>query len=252
MFEQYEFPFEIVYPGDLDAGHLRDRFDVLVFPDGAIPAPGNRGGGGFGGFFGRPPDPETIPEEYRNRLGAITAETTVPQLLEFVREGGTLLAIGSSTNIAYHAGLPLSNHLVDGDGNRLQQDTYYIPSSVLEMRVDNTHPLAYGMGDHTNLMFNNSPVFRLSPGAYLEGVKPVAWFDSDDPLESGWAWGQHHLNGGTTVADAELGDGHIFLFGPLIKKRAQPHATFKLLFNGIFLGGAAPVRLGSVAAGGGG
>ncbi len=42
----------------------------------------------------------------------------------------------------------------------------------------------------------------------------------------------------------------MFLFGPLIKKRAQPHGTFKLLFNGIHLGGAAPVRLGDVAAGG--
>jgi len=252
MLERYEFPFEVVYPQDLDAGNLGEKFDVLIFPDGAIPAPRGSGGGGrFAGFFGPPPDPATIPEEYRSHLGSITADRTIPNLLAFVRGGGTLLAIGSSTNIAYHAGLPMTNQLVDGDGHRLSQDTYYIPSSVLEMRVDNSRPVAYGMPEHTNLMFNNSPVFRVSPGARLEGVTPVAWFDTDDPLVSGWAWGQHHLNGGTAVAEAKMGAGQMFLFGPLIKKRAQPHATFKLLFNGIQLGGARAVRLGEAAAGGG-
>ncbi len=249
MFEQYEFPFEVVYPQELDAGSLRDRYDVLVFPDGAIPAPRGDGGGRSGGFFGRAPDAESIPAEFRERLGSVTGGT-VERLLEFVREGGTLIAIGSSTNIAYHAGLPVTNHLVDGEGRRLAQAEYYIPSSVLEMRVDRTHPLAYGMSDRTHTMFNNSPLFRLQPGAHLEGVTPVAWFDEDDPLRSGWAWGQHLLNGGTTVAEAKLGEGRLFLFGPLIKKRAQPHATFKLLFNGIHLGGAMTVRLGNIAADG--
>ena len=247
MFEQYEFPFEVVYPPDLDAGHLRERFDVLVFPDGAIPAPGGEEDG-LAGFFGRQPDPGSVPEEYRDRLGRISADRTIPALLEFVREGGTLLAIGSSTNIAYHAGLPVTNHLVDDDGAPLPQEQYYIPSSVLEMRVDPTHPLAYGMPERANTMFNNSPVFRVRPEGFIRGIRPVAWFDEEDPLRSGWAWGQHHLDGGTAALDAPLGDGHLYLFGPLIKKRAQPHATFKLLFNGIFLGGAKEVRLGEVAA----
>jgi len=251
MFEQYEFPFALVHPQELDAGNLRSRYDVLVFPDGAIPAPRGTDGGGSGRFFRPAPNPESIPAQFRDMLGSVTAET-VQELLQFVREGGTLLAIGSSTNIAYHADLPLTNHLVDGDGRRLQQAEYYIPSSVLEMSVDPTHPLAFGMPERTHTMFNNSPVFRVSPGAHLEGVTPVAWFDDDDPLRSGWAWGQRYLNGGATAVEAKLGLGRLFLFGPLIKKRAQPHATFKLLFNGIHLGGATAVRLGEVAAGGGG
>jgi len=180
-------------------------------------------------------------------LGSITADETIPNLIDFVRDGGTLLAIGSSTAIATHAGLPMTNHLTDGENNPLGRAVYYVPSSVLEMAVDNTHPLAYGFGDHTNIMFNNSPVFRLLPQAASQGVTPVAWFDSETPLLSGWAWGEHRLFGGTTVLEAKLGDGRIFLFGPLIKKRSQPHATFKFLFNGIHLGGATPVRLGGVA-----
>ena len=38
LLEQFEFPFEVVFPQELDAGNLADRFDVLVFVDGGIPA----------------------------------------------------------------------------------------------------------------------------------------------------------------------------------------------------------------------
>ena len=37
IFEQYEFPFEVVFPQTLDAGNLNSKFDVLVFVDGGIP-----------------------------------------------------------------------------------------------------------------------------------------------------------------------------------------------------------------------
>src|SRR5260370_24877196 len=50
IFEQFEFPFEVVYPAALDQGDLSSRFDLLVFPCGAMPrsaglfeAPGRRG-----------------------------------------------------------------------------------------------------------------------------------------------------------------------------------------------------------------
>ncbi|HUK29854.1 MAG TPA: M14 metallopeptidase family protein, partial [Candidatus Acidoferrum sp.] len=49
MIEQYEFPFEVVYPQTLDAGDLKSKFDVLVFTDGAFSAGGGGRGGGGGG-----------------------------------------------------------------------------------------------------------------------------------------------------------------------------------------------------------
>ena len=33
--------------------------------------------------------------------------------------------------------------------------------------------------------------FRLGPDAARRDVTPVAWFAGDEPLRSGWAWGQH-------------------------------------------------------------
>jgi hypothetical protein len=38
--------------------------------------------------------------------------------------------------------------------------------------------------------------------------------------------------------EARVGKGKVFLIGPEITFRAQPHGTFKLLFNGVFYGTA--------------
>ena len=40
-----------------------------------------------------------------------------------------------------------------------------------------------------------------------------------------------------------VGEGKLFLFGPEILFRAQPHGTFKLFFNGIYYGTADDERL---------
>ncbi len=86
LFEQFEFPFEIVYPTTLDAGNLRSKFDVLVFADGAMRrgAVGRGAGGGRGGAV----DPESVPEEYRASIGRITEEKTMPEIKKFVESGG--------------------------------------------------------------------------------------------------------------------------------------------------------------------
>lgn len=234
LFEQFEFPYQVVYPKTLDAGHLRDQYDVLIFPTEAIPAAD--GAGGDFEIFGSAP--ENIPEEYQDRLGRITVKETVPRLMEFLEAGGTIVTVGSSTVLARHAGLPLSNHLVDGQGKPLGEDQFYVPGSVLGVHVDPTLPVAWGLGDELDVFFDNSPVMRLDPAGVGMGVRPIAWFDSPTPLRSGWAWGQERLQGGVAMAEAKVGQGNLFLFGPEITNRGQPHGTFKLLFNGIFLAGA--------------
>nr|MBA3891321.1 hypothetical protein [Gemmatimonadaceae bacterium] len=53
------------------------------------------------------------------------------------------------------------------------------------------------------------------------------------PLRSGWAWGQHYLEGGIAAAEARIGQGRLLLYGPEVLFRAQPHGTFKLVFNAL-------------------
>ncbi|MGH9967453.1 MAG: M14 family metallopeptidase [Pyrinomonadaceae bacterium] len=245
LLEKFEFPFTVVYPQTLDSADLAGKFDVLIFVTGGIPARDARGASESS--TERTAENESIPAEYRERLGSITVARTVPQLRRFLEAGGTVLSIGTSANIAYHAGLPIASALVerlpDGTERSLPREKLFIPGSVLQVRVDNTNPLAYGVTEKVDVFFDNSPVFRLKPEATLYAARPVAWFDSDKPLRSGWAWGQKYLQDGIAVVDASVGKGKLFLFGPEITFRAQPHGTFKFLFNGIYYGGSEPVIL---------
>jgi hypothetical protein len=94
--------------------------------------------------------------------------------------------------------------------------------------------VAAGVGSRVDVFFDDSPTFRLEPDAAMRGVHPVAWYDSDKPLRSGWAWGQSHLEGGVAIAEANYGKGKLYLFGPEILFRGQPAGTFKFFFNGIY------------------
>jgi hypothetical protein len=248
IFEQYEFPFDVVYPRTLDAGNLNTKYDVLVFVDGGIPerdpstGPGQAPGLGGGGFGGGQPAADTIPAEFRDRLGRVSVAKTVPELKRFVEDGGTVLTIGSSTSLGYHLGLPIRDALVErtatGAERPLPREKFFIPGTILEARIDATNPLAYGMTDHAMVMWDESPAFRLQPEAQLKGVKPVAWFDNSSPLRSGWAWGQQYLDQAVAIVEAPVGKGRVVLFGPEVLWRAQPHGTFKLFFNGIYYGSA--------------
>ena len=244
LFEQeYQTPYELVYAPTLNAGNLKSKFDVLIFPEGGIPAEGGRGGRG-----GRGESPaERVPEEYRNQVGSVTVAETVPVLRRFVEEGGTVVTIGGSTGIAQYLGLPVTSALsevgTDGVERRLPNTKFYVPGSILETSVDNTLPLAYGLPDKVDVFFAGSPAFRLLPEANLKRTRPVAWYAGAEPLRSGWAWGQHYLNGAVAIAEADVGEGKVYLFGPEITFRGQPHGTFKFLFNAIQLAGAKTVTL---------
>jgi hypothetical protein len=233
ILEQFEFPFARVFPPELDAGNLNARFDVLIFVNGGIPSDSGAGRGGRGGRGGAP-EPSEVPPEYRSQLGRVTVETTLPRIRQFVDRGGTVIAIGDSAmNLASYLELPVRDHLTE-NGVPLPRSKYFVPGSILSARVDTRSPLAAGMPARADFFFDNSPVFALRPGASEAGVRPIAMFDSPTPLRSGWAWGQTYLNGGVIALEAAVGKGRVVLFGPEILQRAQPHGTFKLLFNGIF------------------
>jgi hypothetical protein len=171
-------------------------------------------------------------------VGSITADRTVPQLKAFLAAGGTIVAIGSSAvNLARHLELPVADHLVE-NGQPLPRAKFFVPGSLMSVKVAANHPLTYGMPDRADVFFDESPVFRIASGsanpAIDSTITPLALFDSPASLRSGWAWGQQYLDKGVAALEAKVGPGRVVLFGPEILHRAQPHGTFKLLFNAIW------------------
>jgi hypothetical protein len=188
ILEKFEFPFTVVMPEVLEQPTLSEKYDVLILVDD-------------------------------------TTSTPVTQLKRFLEDGGTILAIGNSTKLAYQLNLPVTDALAN-----LTRRDFYVPGSILQSRVDNTKPLAYGMPSYADFFFDSSPAFRVKPGA-----DAIGWYESPEPLRSGWAWGQKSLENAATVVEMNVGRGKLVLYGPEILFRSQPHGTYKLLFNGIFL-----------------
>ena len=231
VLEQFEFPYEVVYPRTIDEGNLNAKYDVLILSDEAtVGDTSSRGGPRF------QREPASVPAEYQPRLGTLTPAKSLPQLKAFMESGGTLLTVGRAANIAYQLELPVSNAVTDSTGKQLPRARFYIPGSVLGAAVDTTSAIAWGMPPRVDLFFDSSPAFRVMPNAASRGIKKVAWFDSPAPLRSGWAWGQKALDGAAEVVVAPMGKGTLLLYGPEIYFRSQSHGSFRFLFNGIYYG----------------
>jgi hypothetical protein len=292
--ENFDFPFEQVFPPMLDAGNLRAKYDVLLCVEDCFQAGGGGGrgggggggganaaggdaappvagggdqppagagaagrgagaggGGGRGGRGGGPavkaenddrPAPVDWEAEYTRRRGSITA-ATMTKITEFIEQGGTIIAIGGAANGAIQQfKVPLVNHLVKADGTPVAGTDYYVPGSVLEVAVDSKNPLAHGYGEKADVFFDNSPVWKLAPGA--QNVRVVAWFANGEPLRSGWAWGQKLLDKGIQMAETNVGQGRLFLFGNDLMFRSQPHGSYKFLFNAMYLSVAPEIKAG--------
>ncbi|MEN5176275.1 M14 family metallopeptidase [Brevundimonas diminuta] len=227
MLEQFEYPFEVVYPQRLDAGDLNKDFDVLVFASDMIPAD-------LSAAAQRPqPAPESIPAEYRGWLGHITAETTVPQLDAFARAGGSVVTIGSAHRLAAAMGAPVQDVLTGADGKPPASTDFFIPGAVLKTEVDNNRPLTFGAPRQMNVFFNRNTGFRHAG----EGAGLVR-YPQQVAVSSGWAIGSEKLSGADAVLDLEHGQGRVIVLGPDVVNRAQARASSRLLFNALFYGPA--------------
>jgi hypothetical protein len=228
LFEQFEFPFENVHDADIRAGELRNRFDVLVIPSMRTSAivEGHRKG--------------TMPPQY---VGGIT-ENGVRNIKTFVEEGGTLVTLNSGCLFAIDKlGLPVSDALKDlrPPGRRDPQPEtpgppkFACPGSLIRMEFDVKHPVTYGMPEEAPALFSRSPAFKIN--ASFDGNEApvaIAKYPKGELLVSGYLLGGKYLNNHASAVEVPLGEGQVILLGFGVQSRAQPHGTFKLLFNSLF------------------
>jgi hypothetical protein len=163
--------------------------------------------------------------------------------LQFVAEGGTLVAQDSATELPLAAmHLPVRN-VVAG----IRSTDFYIPGTLLRLTVDNTNPVAWGMPQEVAAFFTHGPVFEVA-SRVRDGQKPdedpaitiVASYPGSDVLMSGWLLGERYLHRRAAVLEARVNKGRVVLLGFRAQHRAQPHGTFKLLFNSIYLSSSEP------------
>ncbi|MFA7587177.1 MAG: M14 metallopeptidase family protein [Novosphingobium sp.] len=201
VLEQFETPYTVIYPQRIDAGNLRHDFDVIILPDAAYAEKGDdeasgmfRGAASLGNSQ---PRPDQIPARYRSWLGELTAGRSVKQLEAFMQSGGSVVAVGGSTDIVTHFKLPVERagtEKVDGISKPLPKTRFYIPGSLITASVDITDPIGFGLPERATMFFDRSPTFRVGAG---DGVTSPVRFEGKDILRSGWAIGPEYLDGGS-------------------------------------------------------
>jgi hypothetical protein len=148
-------------------------------------------------------------------------------------------------------GLPIRNVTA----NRRDSD-FYIPGSLLRILVDTENPVAFGIPAETAALFAHSPAYAADRPVRWEegedgsdlptaGVQVAARYPERDLLLSGWQLGEKVIAGRAAVVTASMGRGRVVLLGFRSQHRGQPHATFKFLFNAVYLGGSEPAGAGA-------
>ncbi|MGO9258472.1 MAG: M14 metallopeptidase family protein [Bryobacteraceae bacterium] len=213
ILEQYQFPFTNLYNADIVGGHLKEHYDAIVVPDiseGQI-LNGHR--------------PGTIPERYAGGLG----EEGVEALLDFVSEGGTLIAFNNASMFAINQfKLPVTNALAG-----VSAAQFFCSGALLKVHIeDPKNPLTAGMLPDTTVMFERGPAFDTK--ADFKGAVLARYNRDRSPLESGYLSGPDRIEGKVAALDAVYGKGHVILLGFKPQWRGQSHGSYKFFFNAFY------------------
>ena len=140
IFENWEFPYTTVHDEEIRNGHLERKYDVIVLTNVSSEniVNGHKEG--------------TIPSQYAGGIG----EHGLAALLQFVKDGGTLVTLNASSQLPIdHFKVPLRNVAQSNPSTE-----FFLPSAILKVDVENTHPIAYGMENTANVLSFGSPVFE--------------------------------------------------------------------------------------------
>jgi hypothetical protein len=213
ILEQHGFAPITLRNGDIQAGHLRDRLDVIVLPDASQRSI-------MEGFA-----PGSIPGEFAGGVGA----TGVEAIRDFVREGGTLIAFNNASLFAIdQLHLPVTNVLAGAT-----PEQFYCSGSLLRVELrDLAHTAVAGLPREPIVMFERGPAFDTKAG--FRGNLLASYSRENSPLASGYLLHPERIQGKAAALEVFYGEGRVYLFGFRPQWRGQSHGTYKFVFNAIY------------------
>ena len=226
LLEQYRFRYRTIMDKDIQRGKLASKYDVIILPADAKEMLIGEDIEGYyekrwGGGFTMP----NYPEEYQSGFG----KEGVESLNKFVEDGGTLLCFGESSDFAIEElKLPVKNVL-----KGVKRTDFVCPGSTLHVDVNHDHQLAWGVQEDLMIIFRHHPAFEVKPRVNNEDYQVVLTYPDKHIMESGWLTGEKYLSYKSALVEAKKGKGRVILYGFQPQMRAQPDATFKLLFNAL-------------------
>jgi hypothetical protein len=230
--DQQGMPYEYVGEDRIGKmGDLRDRFDVILFPHQGGRADAKRIFQGVDpskgpiAYTSTPEFPSHgTPDSSEDMTGGMGFEGLMA-LQQFVRDGGTLIAIGTAATLPIEFGMLRNVSLRD-------QGSAFIPGSILQgVIADGSDPLTYGYDETLPLYHQFGPYFTI-PASRASGVA-VRYGSSGDLLLSGVAREAGAVGGQPAVYSEQVGDGRIVIYGFDALHRHQNHGNHALVWNAL-------------------
>jgi len=226
VLDRHEFPFTVLHHPDFAAKDLAAEFDVILFADMSrdVIVEGRSGRSRWYSAADFPP-------EYRGGIGG----EGLKKLMAFVQSGGNVILMDSAWELAAKDfELPIGNALAG-----VSDEEFSCPGSILRLHVDTTDPLAWGMPGESIIYFGRSPAFTTRiPATRNIRREVVAGFGESGPhLLSGYLKGGARLDRKAMIVRFHWDKGRVMVLGGRVQHRAQTTATFKFLFNALYLAG---------------
>ncbi len=179
------------------------------------------------------------PPEYTKGIG----KKGFQKLLQFINNGGKVLAWGQSTALFLGAqeikkGKKTEEAFqlpVNDVSASLKKAGLYVPGSLVRIKLKTHHALTLGLPDELGVFYRGRPAFSTSIPAFDMDRRVIGWFPEKNILLSGYAEKEKQLARKAALVWLKKGKGQLVLFAFNPQFRASTQGSFKLLFNGLLL-----------------
>lgn len=204
---QYEIPTTVLRAGSL-GGRPLGRYDVIV-----------------------------LPELTPGAMASLMGEAGLDRLRRWVRDGGTLVTIGSATDFARdQLGLIALRSWYDtDDGSDAQR--FDVPGAIVRVELDPGSRLAGGYDDVVPVLLNSNRVFLAPDGPPSSGRRVVARYAEDQLRIAGHAWPEtlERLPGAVFAYEETVGRGRVIAFAEDINFRGYWRGGNRFFLNAVLL-----------------
>ena len=169
-------------------------------------------------------------------------EDGLERLARWVRDGGTLVTLGSGTEVARHLELIALRSWYDDEehADSLRVD---VPGAMVATSLDRNHWLTAGVEDGFRGLVNSKRVYLLPEGPPSDKQRAgVTYASGDDFAYAGhmWAESETRLPGAVFAYEERVDRGRVIAFAEDINYRGYFRSGNRLFLNAVLAGPSAP------------
>ncbi len=212
--QQYEIPVTVLRAGLL-ANMKLDRFNVLIIPEIGDSA----------------------------AVARIVGQPGLERIGRWVREGGTLVTVGSGTEVARkNLNLIKLRSWYELKDNEKKQ-RFSVPGALMRVTIDPARWLSAGYERELPVLVNSNRIYLPPDEPPSAGRRVVARYGAKGALRiSGHAWPEtlDRLPEAVYVYEERVGQGRVIAFAEDVNFRAYFRGANRLFLNAVILGPSAP------------